>query len=98
MDIFSAIMVVLPLVMPLGVAYGIDPIHLGIIFLINLETGYLTPPVGLNLFLSSYRFKKPFVEICRFVLPFLLIQLAVVLLVTYIPELSTALPGILFAE
>jgi tripartite ATP-independent transporter DctM subunit len=98
MDIFSATMVVLPLIIPLGLAYGVNPIHLGIIFLINLETGFLTPPVGLNLFLSSYRFKKPFVEICRAVLPFLLIQLVVVLLVTYIPELSTLLPGILFAE
>jgi tripartite ATP-independent transporter DctM subunit len=98
MDIFSAIMVVLPLIIPLGLAYGIAPVHLGIIFLINLETGFLTPPVGLNLFLSSYRFKKPFVEICKFVFPFLLIQLAVVFLVTYIPELSTALSGILIKE
>jgi tripartite ATP-independent transporter DctM subunit len=98
MDIFSATMIVLPLVIPLGIAYGVDPIHLGIIFLINLETGFLTPPVGLNLFLSSYRFKKPFIEICRSVLPFLLIQLIVVLLITYIPELSTVLPGILIKE
>lgn len=91
MDIFSAILVVLPLVAPLGAAYGIDPVHLGIIFIINLEVGFLTPPVGLNLFLASYRFKKPFVEICRHVLPFLAIQFAVVLLVTYVPALSTAL-------
>jgi tripartite ATP-independent transporter DctM subunit len=90
-DIFSAILIVLPLVMPLGIAYGIDPVHLGIIFLVNLEAGFLTPPVGLNLFLSSYRFKKPFVEICRDVIPFLLIQLAAVILVTYIPSLSLAL-------
>jgi tripartite ATP-independent transporter DctM subunit len=92
MDIFSAILVVLPLIIPLGQAYGIDPIHLGIIFVINLEVGFLTPPVGLNLFLASYRFKRPFVQICRYVLPFLLIQLVVVLLVTYIPALSTMLP------
>lgn len=92
MDIFSAIAVMLPLIAPLGAVYGIDPLHLGIIFLINLEAGYLTPPVGLNLFLASYRFEKPFVEICRNVLPFLLIQLAVVLLVTYMPFLSTWLP------
>ncbi|MDR0495137.1 MAG: TRAP transporter large permease, partial [Treponema sp.] len=91
MDIFSAILVVLPLLSPLGEAYGIDPVHLGIIFIINLEVGFLTPPVGLNLFLASYRFKKPFTEVCRYVLPFLVIQLAVVLLVTYVPILSTFL-------
>jgi tripartite ATP-independent transporter DctM subunit len=93
MDIFSAILIVLPLVSPLGAAYGIDPIHLGIIFITNLEVGFLTPPVGLNLFLASYRFKKPFTQVCRYVLPFLLIQLAVVILVTYVPFLSTWLPG-----
>jgi tripartite ATP-independent transporter DctM subunit len=94
MDIFSAILVVLPLIAPLGQVYGIDPVHLGIIFIINLEVGFLTPPVGLNLFLASYRYKKPFMEVCRFVLPFLLMQLAVVLLVTYVPALSTFLPGL----
>jgi tripartite ATP-independent transporter DctM subunit len=94
MDIFSAILVVLPLIVPLGQAYGIDPIHLGIIFIINLEVGFLTPPVGMNLFLASYRFKRPFMEICRFVLPFLLIQLAVVFLVTYVPDLSVFLPAL----
>ncbi|MDR2185352.1 MAG: TRAP transporter large permease subunit [Treponema sp.] len=92
MDIFSAILIVLPLISPLGQAYGIDPVHLGIIFITNLEVGFLTPPVGLNLFLATYRFKKPFVDICRYVFPFLLIQLVVVLLVTYIPGLSTYLP------
>jgi len=91
MDIFSAILVVLPLIAPLGAAYGINPVHLGIIFIVNLEVGYLTPPVGLNLFLASYRFKKPFTQICRYVLPFLIVQFAVVLLVTYIPFLSTYL-------
>ncbi|MCL2128081.1 MAG: TRAP transporter large permease subunit, partial [Treponema sp.] len=93
MDIFSAIFVVLPLIVPLGYAYGIDPVHLGIIFIINLEVGFLTPPVGLNLFLASYRFEKPFVQICRYVLPFLLVQFAVVLLVTYLPWVSTWLAG-----
>jgi tripartite ATP-independent transporter DctM subunit len=91
MDIFSAILIVLPLIIPLGQAYGIDPVHLGIIFIVNLEVGFLTPPVGLNLFLATYRFKKPFTEICRNVFPFLLIQVIVVLLVTYIPALSTYL-------
>jgi TRAP-type C4-dicarboxylate transport system permease large subunit len=89
MDIFSAILIILPLIVPLGLAYGINPVHLGIIFIVNLEVGFLTPPVGLNLFLASYRFKRSFVDICRYVFPFLIIQLAVVLLVTYIPALST---------
>ena len=92
MDIFSAILIVLPLIAPLGQAYGIDPVHLGIIFITNLEVGFLTPPVGLNLFLAAYRFKKPFVDICRYVFPFLLVQLVVVLLVTYVPWFSTYLP------
>ena len=92
MDIFSAILVVLPLITPLGAAYGIDPVHLGIIFIINMEAGFLTPPVGINLFIASYRFGKPFAEVCRYVLPFLLVQLVVVFLVTYIPILSTYLP------
>ena len=89
MDIFSAILVVLPLIVPLGHAYGIDPLHLGIIFIINLEAGFLTPPVGINLFLASYRFNRPFMQICRDILPFLVVRLVVVLLVTYIPWLST---------
>jgi tripartite ATP-independent transporter DctM subunit len=93
MDIFSAILVLLPLVVPLGYAYGIDPVHLGIIFIMNLEAGFLTPPVGLNLFLASYRFERPFGHIFRYVVPFLLIQLTVVLLVTYIPWFSTWLVG-----
>jgi tripartite ATP-independent transporter DctM subunit len=93
MDIFSAILIVLPLIVPLGAAYGIDPVHLGVIFIINLELGFLTPPVGLNLFLASYRFEKPFVEICRHVFPFLAIQFAVVMLVTYLPFLSPFLTG-----
>jgi tripartite ATP-independent transporter DctM subunit len=92
MDIFSAILIVLPLITPLGLAYGLDPVHLGIIFITNLEVGFLTPPVGLNLFLSSYRFKRSFVDICRCVFPFLIIQLVVVILVTYVPFFSTFLP------
>jgi tripartite ATP-independent transporter DctM subunit len=87
-DIFSAIWIILPLLMPFCGIYGIHPVHMGIIFLVNLEAGFLTPPVGLNLFLASYRFNKPFVETTRNVLPFLLIQLAVVILITYVPALS----------
>lgn len=91
MDIFSAILVVVPLIIPLGNVFGIHPVHLGIIFLANMELGYLTPPVGLNLFLASYRFEEPLGKIYRDVLPFFLIQLAAVLLITYIPFLSTGL-------
>ena len=90
-DIFSAITIVVPLIAPLGVAYGINPVHLGIIFLANLELGYLTPPLGLNLFLASYRFEKPIVRIYRDVLPFQLVMLASVLIITYVPWMTTAL-------
>ncbi len=92
MDIFSAIIVVVPLMVPLGAAFGIDPVHLGIIFLANLELGYLTPPVGMNLFLSSYRFNKPMPEVWNSIVPILLVLLAGVLLITYVPFMSTALP------
>jgi tripartite ATP-independent transporter DctM subunit len=85
MDIFSAIAVVVPLILPIAAVFGVDPLHLGVIFLANLELGYLTPPVGINLFLSAYRFDKPVVEVWRAVLPFLLILAMVVLLVTYVP-------------
>jgi TRAP-type C4-dicarboxylate transport system permease large subunit len=83
-------MIVAPLIIPLGNLFGIHPVHLGIIFLANLELGYMTPPVGLNLFLASYRFNKPINKIYRNVLPFLLIQLIAVLMITYIPFLTTA--------
>ncbi len=88
MDIFSAIVVVVPLILPISQVFGIDPLHLGVIFLANLELGYLTPPVGLNLFLSSSRFEKPLWTVCVETFPFLLALLAVVLLVTYVPWLT----------
>jgi tripartite ATP-independent transporter DctM subunit len=91
MDIFSAIVVVVPLIVPLGLAYGIHPVHLGIIFIANLELGYITPPVGLNLFLASYRFKKPLLEVARAAVPMLLILGIGVLLITYIPFLTLGL-------
>lgn len=91
LDIFSAIMVVGPIIIPIGMAYGIDPVHLGIIFLANLELGYLTPPVGLNLFLASYRFEKPLSHIYKTIIPFLIALLFTVLLITYVPLFSTAL-------
>jgi len=95
MDIYSAIVVVVPLIVPMGVAFGIDPIHLGVIFLANLELGFLTPPVGMNLFLSSYRFGKPMSEVTRAVVPLMLVRLVAVLLITYLPWLSTWLPRLL---
>lgn len=88
MDVFSAIFVVVPLILPIAAAFGVDPLHLGAIFLINLELGYLTPPVGMNLFLSSYRFNKPILEVARAILPFMAVQAVGVLLVTYLPALS----------
>ena len=94
-DIFSAITIVVPLIAPLGTAYGINPVHLGIIFLANLELGYLTPPLGLNLFLASYRFGQPVVRIYRDVLPFQLVMLAAVLIITYVPWMTTVLLGVL---
>lgn len=88
MDIYTAIVVIVPLIGPLGLAYGIDPVHLGIIFLANLELGYLTPPVGMNLFFSSLRFKKPLLEIWKTVTPFLLVFAFWVLLITYVPFIT----------
>ena len=90
MDMFSAILVIAPLVLPLGAAFGIHPVHLGIIFVANLELGYLTPPVGLNLFLASQRFDRPLLAVCRASLPLLAILAAAVLLITYLPWLTTA--------
>jgi tripartite ATP-independent transporter DctM subunit len=92
MEIYPAIVVEVPLLVPLGAAYGIDPVRLGIIFLANMELGYLTPPVGLNLLMSSYRFRKPVPEVLRAVLPVIVVLSIGVLLITYIPALTTALP------
>ena len=91
MDIYSAILVVVPLIIPLGNVFHIHPVHLGIIFLANLELGYLTPPVGLNLYLASYRFNEPIDRVYRDVLIFLGIGLVAVLLITYVPFLTMAL-------
>ncbi len=85
MDIFSATAVVLPLIVPISAAYGIHPLHLAMIFLTNLELGYLTPPVGLNLFLASYRFERTIPQVCRSAWPFMVLLAAVVLAVTYAP-------------
>jgi len=94
MDVFSAIIVVGPLLLPLGAAFGVDPLHMGIIFLANLELGYVAPPVGMNLLLSAYRFNKPMPTVIRSVLPTLAVMHVVVLLITYWPSLTTWLPGL----
>ena len=87
-DIFSAIVVLAPLIAPMGAAFGVDPVHQGVIFLANLELGFLTPPVGLNLYLSSSRFGKPLPEVTRTAFPFLVIMAVAVLLITYVPDMS----------
>jgi len=88
MDIFSATIVVVPLIVPIAKEFGVDPIHLGVIFLTNLEIGYSTPPVGLNLFISSFRFKKPIPELYRASLPFLGVLVIALIIITYFPDLS----------
>jgi C4-dicarboxylate transporter DctM subunit len=87
MDIFSAIVVVVPLIVPAAAQFHIDPYHLGVIFLLNLEIGYLLPPAGLNLFIAAFRFNKPITELYRAVIPFILLMVVALLLVTYIPKL-----------
>ena len=92
MEIYPAIVVEVPLLVPLGAAFGIDPVRLGIIFLANMELGYLTPPVGLNLLMSSFRFGKSVPEVLRAVFPVVVVLTAGVLLITYAPALTTTLP------
>ena len=91
MDIFSAIIVIVPLIAPLGVYFGVDPVHLAIIFIANLELGFLTPPVGMNLFLAAYRFDEDMPKIYQATLPFFLVRLLAVGLITYIPVLTLGL-------
>jgi tripartite ATP-independent transporter DctM subunit len=87
-DIYSAIVIVVPLIAPIGAAFGVHPLHLGVIFLANLELGFLTPPIGMNLFLSSSRFDVPLMKVYRQTFPFLMILLFAVLLITYVPDMS----------
>lgn len=93
MDIFSAVLVIVPLILPLGEVFGINPVHLGVIFVANMALGFITPPVGLELFLASYRFGQPMAKVYRYVLPFFLLQLGAVLIITYVPWFSTVLLG-----
>jgi tripartite ATP-independent transporter DctM subunit len=96
MDIFSAIIVIVPLIAPLGTAFGVAPVHLAVIFLTNLEIGYLMPPVGINLQLGSYRFNENMARMYRYIFPFVIALFAAVLAITYLPFLSTWLVGALF--
>jgi len=95
MEIWAALVVVVPIIVPLGAAYGIHPVHLGIIFIANLELGFLTPLVGLNIFLASYRFERPVLEVCAAALPMMAILGIGVLVITYVPWLTTGLLALL---
>lgn len=90
LDIFAALIIMVPLLLPVALGYGIDPVHLGIIFLANMQIGYFTPPVGMNLFIASIRFRKPIAELWAASMPFFLVLLAAVLVITYVPWLSLA--------
>ncbi|KZZ45647.1 hypothetical protein A3759_19550 [Thalassolituus sp. HI0120] len=81
----------IPIILPIAIEYGIHPIHLGILFLANMQLGYFTPPVGMNLFIASFRFDKPVMTLYRATLPFFFILLITVLIITYVPQLSLAL-------
>lgn len=88
LDIFSALVIMVPLILPVAVSYGVDPVHMGIIFLANMQIGYFTPPVGMNLFIASFRFEKPVAELYRATIPFMIVLLVAVLVITYLPKLS----------
>lgn len=91
LDVFSALVIIVPLTLPIAVGYGIHPVHFGIIFLANMQIGYFTPPVGMNLFIASYRFNKPITELYHATIPFMLILFVAVLIITYWPALSMSL-------
>jgi tripartite ATP-independent transporter DctM subunit len=91
LDIFSALVIMVPLMLPIAIGYGVHPVHFGIIFLATMEIGYLLPPVGMNLFIASFRFNRPVLEVFRAVLPFIAILIVAVLIITYWPWLSLGL-------
>ena len=91
LDIFSAIVLVVPLILPVAMQFGVDPVHLGIVFLATMQLGYITPPVGLNLFIASYRFERPVVDLYLSTLPFFLFLLLAVIIIAFWPALSLAL-------
>jgi tripartite ATP-independent transporter DctM subunit len=91
LDIFAALVIMVPLILPLALRYGVDPVHLGIIFVANMQIGYFTPPVGMNLFIASYRFRRSISELYAATIPFMLVLLIALLLITYWPSLSLVL-------
>ena len=95
LDIFSAIVLVVPLILPVALQYDLHPVHLGIVFLATMQLGYITPPVGLNLFIAGYRFDRPIVDLYFSTLPFFLILLLSVVIIAFWPWLSLVLPGLL---
>lgn len=91
LDMFAALVLVVPLIQPVAMRYGIDPIHLGILFIANMELGYLAPPMGRNLVVAGFRFERPILRVYRATLPFLLVLLVTVLIITFLPQLSLVL-------
>jgi tripartite ATP-independent transporter DctM subunit len=91
LDVFSALIIILPLMVPIAKDFGIDPVHMAIIFLTNLEIGYNAPPAGINLFIASFRFRKPVMPLAKSAFPFLILMFAVLMLITYVPDLSLVL-------
>lgn len=88
LDIFSALVIMIPLIVPMAMQFGVDPVHLGIIFLANMQIGYFTPPIGMNLFIASYRFKRSITELYEATIPFMLVLLVALVIITYVPEVS----------
>lgn len=88
LDIFSALVIMIPLIVPVALRFGVDPVHLGIIFLANMQIGYFTPPIGMNLFIASYRFKRPISELYQATIPFMFVLLVALAIITYVPEVS----------
>ena len=88
LDIYSALVIMVPIILPVALSYGIDPVHLGIVFLANMQIGYMTPPVGMNLFIASYRFEKNVSDIYSAALPFMIVLLIALLVITYVPGLT----------
>ncbi len=91
LDIFSSLVIMVPLLLPMAVGYGINPVHLGVVFLANMQIGYLMPPIGMDLYIASYRFKRPILDLVRATWPFMLVLLLGVLILTYVPWLSLGL-------
>jgi C4-dicarboxylate transporter, DctM subunit len=98
MDPSAIVLITAPILFPTAVKLGIDPIHLGIVYVVNMEIGLVTPPVGLNLFVASGITKMPLMDVVRAALPWLMVLLSFLVVVTYIPEISTYLPNLMFGK